>query len=373
MTKRIGLVFCVLCAISSLASADTKLHKKLHNVQTKIDSTQKALHTDQKKQAHLQKKLRDFELSISQLENQLSETQKKLSEKKQEIAELQQEQKKRTQQYELQKTQLSTLMKRFYRFQLEHNNALKNALNSDDSRQHERVTIYQHHLQADIQHKLQHLNASKSALESARVSLLDETKELAELRDQLIKQQTLISEHHHDRQKVLALLDCKIKSELHTLTELNNNKQRLATLLKKLQQTKQSNAAYFVAHQHKMPWPAEGPITRKFGDAIAQSTLKSNGVVIQATDKSPVKAIAGGTVVFDEWMRGFGLLVIIDHGGGFMSIYGHNSSILTKVGKQVSPGEIIANVGSSGGLANPELYFSIRHNGKPLDPSQWCS
>src|SRR5690606_16322345 len=97
-----------------------------------------------------------------------------------------------------------------------------------------------------------------------------------------------------------------------------------------------------------------------------------DGVLIGATTGQPVRAVHGGKVVFAEWLRGAGLLLILDHGGGYLSLYGHNQSLLTEAGDIVAAGDTIATVCSSGGQSVPALYFAIRQQGRPSDPAQWC-
>ena len=110
----------------------------------------------------------------------------------------------------------------------------------------------------------------------------------------------------------------------------------------------------------------------RFGAPRLGSLLKWRGVVIDAQPGRPVRAIAYGRVVFADWLRGFGLLLIIDHGDGYMSLYGHNQALYKEAGDWVAPGEVVATVGDSGGEVRPGLYFEIRHDGRPVNPARWC-
>ena len=110
-----------------------------------------------------------------------------------------------------------------------------------------------------------------------------------------------------------------------------------------------------------------------FGLPIQQSELKWAGELIEATDEQPVYAIAAGTVVFSKWLEGYGLLLIVNHGGGYMSLYGRNHSLYKREGEKIAGGDLIASVGQSGGYETPALYFGILYNAKPLDPNQWCT
>jgi septal ring factor EnvC (AmiA/AmiB activator) len=123
----------------------------------------------------------------------------------------------------------------------------------------------------------------------------------------------------------------------------------------------------------KLPWPVDGRLLARFGETRGDDArTKWDGVMISAPAGSQVHAVHGGRVVFADWLRGAGLLVILDHGNGFLSLYGHNQSLLKDAGDIVKAGEAISTVGNSGGQETPALYFAIRQQGRPSDPAQWC-
>ncbi|MDH4563167.1 murein hydrolase activator EnvC [Pseudomonas sp. BN411] len=129
----------------------------------------------------------------------------------------------------------------------------------------------------------------------------------------------------------------------------------------------------FAKARGQLPWPVDGRVVARFGSARGgDSRAKWDGVLIGAAEGSSVRAVHGGRVVFADWLRGAGLLVILDHGNGFLSLYGHNQRLLKNAGDIVKAGESIATVGNSGGQDTPALYFAIRQQGRPTDPAQWC-
>jgi septal ring factor EnvC (AmiA/AmiB activator) len=128
----------------------------------------------------------------------------------------------------------------------------------------------------------------------------------------------------------------------------------------------------FASLQGKLKWPAQGRMVHHFGAYREQGALRWNGVLIAAPPGSPVRAVHHGRVVFADWMRGFGNLIIVDHGGGYMSLYGHNESLLKGPGDWVRGGETLATSGNSGGQSQAGLYFEIRHKGTPVNPARWC-
>ena len=129
----------------------------------------------------------------------------------------------------------------------------------------------------------------------------------------------------------------------------------------------------FGSARGKLPWPVNGRVVARFGSQRGDDPrAKWDGVLISASAGSTVRAVHGGRVVFADWLRGAGLLVILDHGGGYLSLYGHNQSLLKDAGDTVKAGDPIATVGTSGGQSSPAVYFAIRHQGRPADPTTWC-
>jgi septal ring factor EnvC (AmiA/AmiB activator) len=127
----------------------------------------------------------------------------------------------------------------------------------------------------------------------------------------------------------------------------------------------------FRALKGRMPWPAKGSLAGRFG-MEKRGGLLWDGVLISAPEGREVKAVHHGRVAFADWLRGFGLLLIIDHGDGYMSLYGHNQSLFKEAGDWVEQGEPVALVGNSGGRLDTGVYFGIRYQGRPVNPKHWC-
>ncbi len=114
-------------------------------------------------------------------------------------------------------------------------------------------------------------------------------------------------------------------------------------------------------------------LTNRFGAPREAGGLSWKGLFIRANDGEPVRAVADGRVVFADWLRGFGNLLILDHGGGFMTLYGYNEALLKQVGDAARAGESVARVGNTGGGQDSGVYFELRHQSKPLDPLSWVA
>jgi septal ring factor EnvC (AmiA/AmiB activator) len=161
------------------------------------------------------------------------------------------------------------------------------------------------------------------------------------------------------------------------LKKLLQNKQQLQATIEKLNTAASSNTKFISHHpfsklHSKLPWPTQGHIRHAFGAQINQSELTWDGTIINAPLGQSVRAIASGRVIFAKWMAGYGLLLIINDGGGYLTLYGRNQMLLKTVGDVIQTGEKIATVGKSGGFLQPGLYFSIRYNGKAVNPGIWC-
>jgi septal ring factor EnvC (AmiA/AmiB activator) len=127
----------------------------------------------------------------------------------------------------------------------------------------------------------------------------------------------------------------------------------------------------FVNRKGQMTWPTDGRLLRKFGESKADGRLRWDGVLLATGAGSEVLAVHHGRVVYSDWLPGMGLLVVLEHGDGYLTLYGHNQDLIMEVGEWVTPGTVIAHVGDSGGQPVPGLYFEIRKNGSPVNPSHW--
>lgn len=176
-----------------------------------------------------------------------------------------------------------------------------------------------------------------------------------------------------ERQKLLDQLLSDVNAEVNQLAQLRENEVQLQQLLQRLKRqsvVKKKADEPFAGQQGRLNWPLAGKLIRRFGSQRVNS--RWDGVLIKAKTGVPVRAVNAGRVVYADWLRGYGLLTIIDHGQGFMSLYAFAQSLHKAVGDHVSAGEVIANVGRSGGRTESALYFGIRKQGRPVDPQKWC-
>ena len=184
-----------------------------------------------------------------------------------------------------------------------------------------------------------------------------------------------LAQTRETRHLALAEINTGIASQSDQIAKLQSEAEGLESLVAELTRVLANlpidDSTRFVDRKGQMDWPAEGRLIRKFGQSKADGHLKWDGVLLAAGAGSEVQAIHHGRVVFSDWLAGMGLLVVVEHGDGYLTLYGHNQDVIREVGEWVTPGTVIAHVGDSGGQATAGLYFEIRKNGQPVDPRRW--
>jgi septal ring factor EnvC (AmiA/AmiB activator) len=186
-----------------------------------------------------------------------------------------------------------------------------------------------------------------------------------------------ISQARDERHLALADINKGIATQSDQITRLQGEAESLEALVAELTRVLAdlpiNDSTRFVDRRGQMNWPADGRLTRKFGQSRADGHLRWEGVLLAAGAGTEVRAVHHGRVVFSDWLSGMGLLVVVEHGDGYLTLYGHNQDVVSEVGEWVNPDSVIAHVGDSGGQATSGLYFEIRKNGQPVDPHSWIA
>jgi septal ring factor EnvC (AmiA/AmiB activator) len=207
-------------------------------------------------------------------------------------------------------------------------------------------------------------------------SIRAKTAELASTRDARAAESAKLETERGEREKLVGELDAKLKEQGARAAALGKDEKALTALIEKLRDVfadipKQlSGAEPFASQRGRLAWPVQGKIVRGFG-AADESGRKSSGLLIASKSGTAVHAVSHGRVVFADWLRGYGLMIIVDHGDGYLSLYGCNETLLKDVGDWVNAGETLATSGASGGQKTPGLYFEVRAKGQPVDPKAW--
>lgn len=220
---------------------------------------------------------------------------------------------------------------------------------------------------AAIEDNIRQIASLEQALET-------EQERLARLEREQAAELDRLEQARAERGAVLAKLQQEARARAASLQRLQREQAALEKLLRELRATTQrfpsDNKSPFAQLRGKLEWPSTGRLTARFGQ-IRAGSVKWDGVLIAAERGTPVRAVHRGRVVYADWLAGLGLLVIVDHGGGYLSLYGHNEQLFRAVGDAVNAGDTIASVGDSGGRTSTALYFEIRQSARPVDPQPW--
>jgi septal ring factor EnvC (AmiA/AmiB activator) len=256
---------------------------------------------------------------------------------------------------------------------------VKLILSQEDPATIGRLLVYHgYYARARVSH-MQDLLAVLQHMSEIEQTLVEKQAELVQLRQQQADKSSRLTDEQDKRRKILGQLQADLHTRTAELTTLEQDQVRLQKLVQSLtlalQDFPQVNGQYTSLRQlkGKLRWPVAGRITQPFGVKDARGTLRTRGVHIATRAGSDVQAIASGRIAFSDWLRGFGLLLIIDHGKGYMSLYGQNRSLYKEVGEWVERGETIAAAGDGRGQANAGLYLELRKDGKPFNPGRWFS
>lgn len=255
---------------------------------------------------------------------------------------------------------------------------LKMLLNQDDPARMARMMRYYQYLSRARMAEVTRYTDTLEQIRQASTQIVEQQALLEERRERLAANARELQSQQTARTGLLANLQGKSRSQSEKLATAQAERAGLEKLIKSIDETITSiptpaGSLPFANAKGKLPLPVKGPIQARYGSQRGgDARLKWDGLLIGASQGAAVHAVHGGRVVFADWLRGSGLLVILDHGSGYLSLYGHNQSVLKEVGTWVQPGEAVSTVGASGGLTTPALYFAIRHQGRALDPAAWC-
>ncbi|HWV08658.1 MAG TPA: murein hydrolase activator EnvC, partial [Pseudomonas sp.] len=358
----------------------------------------------------VQKELQKTETEMGQLEKQVKDLQGELKQSEEEIQRLDQE-KKKLEGARLEQQRLIGIQARAA-YQSGRQEYLKLLLNQQNPERFSRTLTYYDYLSEARMEQLATFNETLRQLNNVEQDIARQQAQLQEQKSALDDRRQKLGDARKERQLALAKLNKEFSARDQRLKAREQEQAQLTRVLKTIEETLarqakeaeearqralvaareqqrsapgkpassgpqvSSGAVYggpFASARGKLPWPVDGRLVARYGTPRGgDARTKWDGVLIGASAGSQVRAVHGGRVVFADWLRGAGLLVILDHGNGYLSLYGHNQSLLKDAGDVVKAGEPIATVGTSGGQDEPALYFAIRQQGRPSDPAQWC-
>ncbi len=349
--------------------------EKLAELQAELRARQQVLENSRASAQELEGVLKASELEIAKVAKALSTTRQALKNVEQEQAKLEAEQEGLKTAIRKQQSLLSSQLKSA--FMAGHYDYAKMLFYQDDARTFERVITYYQYVAKARQKEIESFRSNVARLEEVNAELSEKALSLAALKDEQEGQRAVLLTRQDDRKATLKKINKTIASENQRIASLQADEKALKDAIEAARIAAERAAREaevsmdgLAKLKGKLAAPVKGRIRNLFGSR-RQGQVSWKGIVIDGAEGDPVNSIAPGKVLYADWLRGFGLVAIVDHGEGYMSVYGHNQALLKQAGDDVRQGERIALVGRSGGQEYPNLYFEIRHKGKALNPSAW--
>ncbi|MDH2243411.1 murein hydrolase activator EnvC [Pseudomonas sp. GD03909] len=418
---RTFLALALLCLLGPAVADDrAAARQQIEAARQDINELQKLLKQIEQQKSGVQKQLQTTESEMGQLEKQVDTLQQEIDRSEAELERLNEE-KTTLEGARLEQQRLIGLQARAA-YQNGRQEYLKLLLNQQNPEKFSRTITYYDYLNKARLEQLDSFNETLRQLANVETDIEAEQALLAEKKDGLIERRDQLAEVRKERQQALAKLNSDLSSREQKLQARRQEQAQFERVLKTIEETlarqareaeqarqrallaerqreqqreQQRQAAGaaptpapngptvssaggsfggpFSQAKGKLPWPVDGRLVARYGTPRGgDARTKWDGVLIGASVGTQVRAVHGGRVVFADWLRGAGLLVILDHGNGYLSLYGHNQSLLRDAGDIVKAGDPIATVGTSGGQETAALYFAIRQQGRPSDPAQWC-
>lgn len=409
MFRALAAVFLTLVLTPAIADEKTDAQKQLDAARADVSELKQLLNKLQQEKSGVQKDLKKTESEMGQLEKQVKDLQQNLQNSEEEIQRLNRE-KKKLEDARIEQQRLIGIQARAA-YQSGRQEYVKLLLNQQNPEKFSRTLTYYDYLSEARMEQLSTFNETLRQLANVEQDIAQQKDQLLQQKSALDDRREQLADVRKERQLALAKLNKEFSARGQKLKAREQEQANLARVLKTIEETlarqaREAEAARqqallakreqprsstkadnsgplvssgasfggpFAKARGKLPWPVNGRLVARYGTPRGEDArTKWDGVLIGASAGSQVHAVHGGRVVFADWLRGSGLLVILDHGNGYLSLYGHNQSLLKDAGDIVKAGEAIATVGNSGGQETPALYFAIRQQGRAIDPAQWC-
>ncbi|AZZ94041.1 metallopeptidase [Hahella sp. KA22] len=346
--------------------------KKLKELKRDISKLKDWIHDAQGEQSDLEKELRATEEKIQDKVREINKLQTSINDTEKQVDELEDKEKEHLASLSQQKGLLARQIQAAYGMGREQ--GVKLLLNAEDPTTLQRMLAYYDYLNVARGEHIEKYRQTIEELKQTRAEILKRNQALLESRNALALSKETLESKRKERETTLAKLNSSLNYKQNELTRMQKNQKQLETLVKEVEKAISNleltqDSVPFSKLRAKLPKPTKGALQQLQGQS--GGGFRPSGVFFQTPLNTPVSAVHHGRVVFADWLRGFGLLMIIDHGDGYMSLYGYNQALLKDTGDWVRSGETVASAGSSGGQSETGLYFEIRHNGKPDDPLRW--
>ena len=381
MWQRLARTALLTTALLTLGYSSTAMaqqdeqaaREQLDAIGQEIDAMAKRLSATDQARDSAQQELREVETELAQTHQRLDQLQAERRQLADETTQLRQHRERLEGERDAQYAALGQQLAALYR--LGPTPQLKLLLNQSDPAELDRMQAYLNRLTQARQQRLTDIARLDTALVDTEQALAERQTRLDALADELEAQSALLARRTEERRSVVTTLDDRYESEADRLADLSQSREQAEQQLRAIQAelarlAEPTPTTNITRTQGDLPWPVQGSITASFQ---RRNGVHYNGIVIQASEGTAVTAVHSGRVVFADWMRGFGNLLIIDHGDQIMTLYAHLQQFSARPGQQVSRGDAIGRVGNSGGQSRPALYFEVRRGGEPINPQRWIA
>ena len=376
-TLLLGLFMHLSTPVYGQDAAQSEQKERLAKLQAELVARQQVLQNSKASADELEGVLKQSELEIAKVAKALSNTKQSLERVEKEQNALQKEQATLKSAIRQQQSLLASQLKSA--FMAGHYDYAKMLFYQDDAKSFERVITYYKYVAKARQKEIETFRDNVARLETVNEELVEKAEALAQLKDEQENQRAILLTRQNDRKATLKKLNKTIASESQKIASLKANEKALVDAIEKARIAAERAAREatitldgLAKLKGQLDAPVKGRIRKLFGNR-RQGQVRWKGIVIDGAEGDPVNSIAPGKVLYADWLRGFGLVSIVDHGDGYMSVYGHNQALLKQAGDEVRRGERIALVGRSGGQEFPNLYFEIRHKGKAINPTAFLN
>lgn len=369
----LALLVCALAVVPAGATSESaKAEAQLRDIRAEIERVRSQVQRDAAERERLARRLRDAEQSASAARAERDRLRREQAERVQRRAELALEKRERETELEGERAALAAQMRAAYMIGREE--PLKLLLNQRDPARAGRMFAYYGYFGRARAGQIARIEDFVARIAELDAELEAEQARLADLETRQRGEVERLDKARAERGEVLASLTAEARSRAASLDRLRREQAALQKLLRELRRAIEKfpsdSKSPFARMRGKLAWPTTGRVIARYGQTRAGG-LKWDGVLLSTTRGAPVRAVYHGRVVYADWLAGLGLLVILDHGDGYLSLYGHNEQIYRKVGERVTAGDPVAAAGDTGGRSSPELYFEIRRAGRPVSPFPW--
>lgn len=374
-TLAFALLAAGFAATASSQDEEQQARDRLEKLQRDIERIDAEIASDSQRRNSLQQQLREAETNLGRLQRDIAANQRAIAASEAELSGLNTQRAELEQARDAQQARIALELKTAW--QMGQQSQLKVLLNQEDPHTVARAMAYYRYFFEARNELIGQYRQTLAQLQELGLQIARTLEQQALQQATLEQQQAQLLAAQAERQQAVASLNDSIKDKAERLRQMQQDRRELEDLLRAIEEAiadleVPDDYQPFKSARGKMPWPLEGKRSNSFGRPRNEGKMRWQGVTIPARAGSTVQAIHHGRVVYADWLRGSGLLLIIDHGDGYMSLYAHNQSLLREVGEWVTAGTPISTVGNSGGQEQAALYFEIRHNGKPTDPVNWC-